>query len=150
MPNDSDDRAHEEEGKPTRTALKRELRRLARDFADDIVALLDRHGVWDDVKQERPARRADDKRVRRSAEALTKVKARILGELSTRSEPVSIGSVAATLGMTSRQITHPMSLLVEEGAVLRTGVRRGARYELAPKERRKRAKKKKKAARRRG
>lgn len=138
-----------EDDKPTRAGLKRELRRLAREFADDVVMLLDRHGVWDEVKIERPALDDDAKRIRRSTDALEKVKARILTELGTRSEPVSIGSVAATLGVTSRQITHPMSLLVEEGDVLRTGVRRGARYELAPR-RRKRTKPKKKAARGRG
>jgi DNA-binding transcriptional ArsR family regulator len=137
--------------KPTRAALRRELRRLARNFADDIVDLLDRHGVWDDVKAERPAT-TESPRVRRSPDALAKVKSRIVSELRTRSEPVSIGSIAATLGLTSRQITHPMSLLVDEGLVLRTGIRRGARYRLAPQKRgrskKKKTKKKKKAARR--
>lgn len=138
-----------DDDRPTRAALKRELRRLAREFADDVVVLLDQHRVWDDVKVERPPLDDEAKRIRRSTDTLEKVKSRILTELGTRSEPVSIGSVAATLGLTSRQITHPMSLLVEEGDVLRTGVRRGARYELAPR-RRKRSKPKKKAARKRG
>ncbi len=139
-----------EHPKPTRTALRRELRRLARDFADDIVDLLDRHGMWDEVKAEPAEIDNDDKRVRRSADALGRVKTRILAELATRSTPVSIGSVAATLGLTSRQITHPMSLLVEEGVVERSGARRGARYQLTPDSPRKRAPKKKRAARKRG
>ncbi len=140
-----------DEHKPTRAALRRELRRLARDFADDIVALLDRHGAWDEARAEEPSSDDESKRVRRTSDALEKVKARIVAELGTRSEPVSIGSVAATLGLTSRQITHPMSLLVEEGAVVRDGVRRGARYALAPAARRRRGhNKRKKAAARRG
>ncbi len=138
-------------GRPTRTALKRELRSLARDFADDMLALLDRHGVWDESRPEHTVDDDDAKRVRRSGDALKEVKTRILAELGSCSEPVSIGAVASTLGMTSRQITHPMSILVDAGDVQRTGIRRGARYQIARTEKRtKRTKRKKKAARRGG
>lgn len=115
--------------RPTRAALRREIRLLARDFADQLVTVLDRHGMWDEAAV------LDDSgdtsaRIRRSTSDLEKVMARILDDLHTRKEPVSIGKVAATLGLSSRQVAHPMSLLVDEGKVLRSGERRGARYQV--------------------
>jgi hypothetical protein len=118
--------------RPTRAALRRELRHLARDFADELVNVLDRHGMWDDSSPEEPTRDDAARRIRRSLGDLEKVMHRILADLKTRKEPVSIGKVAATLGLSSRQVAHPMGLLVDDGRVLRGGVRRGARYELAP------------------
>jgi hypothetical protein len=130
---------------PSRTALRRQLRQLARNFADDIVELLDRQGVWDDGAGDDNEDEA--KRVRRSPDALSQVKERILAELAALHTPASIGAIANRMGLTSRQITHPLSLLVDDQAVLRSGARRGARYQLAP---RKRASKKKRAAPKRG
>jgi hypothetical protein len=131
--------------RPGRAALRRELRVMARDFADQLVGLLERAGFWD----ERHGGEADDepKRVRRSSDTLDDVKELIVAELKQLRGPVGIGAVAAALGMKSRQITHPMSLLVEEGKIVRHGVRRGARYEIAPRPKRPAAKKKKPARR---
>jgi hypothetical protein len=136
--------------RPSRAAIRRELRQLARDFADQLVTLLEGAGFWD----EGALGDGDDepKRVRRSPGTLDEVKDRIVEELRGLGGPVGIGAVANALGMKSRQITHPMSLLVEEGKVQRGGVRRGARYEIAGKKKKapapKRAKKKKAAKRR--
>jgi len=119
-------------GRSSRKAVRRELRQLAREFADQLVVMLERHGVWDDEGHERELGDDAARRIRRSLADLEKVMNRILADLNTRKEPVAIGKVAATLGLTSRQAAHPMSLLVETGKVLRHGERRGARYELAP------------------
>ena len=122
-------------GRPTPAALRRELRKLARDFADDVVALLDDHGMWDEPEPDSDALGA--RRMRRSPDDLLQVMDAILDDLSSRAGPVSIGEVADALETTSRRITHPMSMLVDEGKVARTGERRGARYELKrPKSRR--------------
>jgi len=123
---------------PSRAAIRRELRRLTRELADTLVEMLDNSGVWSDARVERADGDAGARRVRRTTEALDKVMARILADLRTRKEPVAIGTVAATLGVTSRQIAHPMSLLVTEGRVRRSGERRGARYRLAPPPKRRR------------
>ncbi len=138
MTADDDKRAK----RPTRAALRRELRLLARDFADQLVTVLDRHGMWDEAAvMDEPG---ESSRIRRSTSELEKVMARILDDLHTRKEPVSIGKVAATLGLSSRQVAHPMSLLVDEGKVMRSGERRGARYQVvvhkpAPKRRAKKS-----------
>lgn len=126
-------------GRPTPAALRRELRKLARDFADDVVALLEEHGMWDEPEPDSDALGA--RRLRRSPDDLLQVMDAIVEDLAARGDPVSIGEVADALETTSRRITHPMSLLVEEGKVLRTGERRGARYELKrPKATKKKAK----------
>lgn len=141
--------------KPTPAALRRELRKLARDFADDVVALLEDHGMWDE-----PEPQSDElggRRVRRSPDDLQEVMAAILTDLAERDRPVPIGDVATALETTSRRITHPMSLLVEEGKVKRTGERRGARYETVrgrraskPSKSKSRSKAKRSAKKRRG
>ena len=116
------------DGRPSPAALRRELRKLARDFADDVVALLEEQGMWDEPAPESDALGA--RRMRRSPDDLLQVMDAILDNLSSRTAPVSIGEVAEALQTTSRRITHPMSLLVEDGKVVRTGERRGARYEV--------------------
>jgi predicted HTH transcriptional regulator len=120
-------------GKPTPAALRRELRRLARDFADDVVAVLEEHGMWDEPELDEDELAA--RRVRRSPGDLQQVMTIIVAELKRCTEPVSIGYVAEVLGTTSRQITHPMSLLVDEGKVERSGARRGARYQVKKRKR---------------
>lgn len=118
--------------RPTRTTLKRELRRLAREFADDLVELLEHHGMWEAPRDDEPNDFAA-KRVRRTPAALGRVADRILSDLRGRRRPVAISAVAKGLGMTPREIAHPMSQLVAEGKVARTGERRGARYRLVSK-----------------
>jgi len=114
------------------------MRRLARDFADDLVELLERHGMWDLPQDDEP-NDFGAKRVRRTTVALERVAARIVEDLQGRRRPVAISTVAKALGMTPREIAHPMSLLVDRGRVVRTGERRGARYRLATKRAAKRA-----------
>ena len=132
--------------RPTPAALRRELRKLARDFTDDVVALLEDHGMWDEPAPDSDALGA--RRLRRSPDDLLEVMDAIVHDLATRLGPVSIGEVADALETTSRRITHPMSLLVEEGKVARTGERRGARYELKRSKARKAKKSKAKSTRR--
>jgi hypothetical protein len=124
--------------KPSRAALRQELRALVIGLADRIVEALDRHGVWE--TQTAPAETHAPRRVRRSATALQELGGRIVAELRLRRTPVRIGAIARELGLRSRQLAHPLALLVEEGAVVRTGTRRGACYELASRARRARAK----------
>jgi hypothetical protein len=112
-----------------RGALRREVRRLARVFAEQLLVLLDRHGVWDEPKP--AAVEAAQRRVRRSIDALGKIGDRVLADLRTRKEPVAISQIATALGHSPRQLSHPLALLVAEGKVVLSGERRGARYQLA-------------------
>lgn len=126
----SAERPPSDEARQARSHLKGELRQLTRAFAHDLIALLDRYGVFDEDKPLKPPPKMETKRVRRTQDALDVVQGRILDDLRTRTEAVSIGMVARSLGLTSRQVAHPMRLLVENGVVLRSGERRGARYQL--------------------
>lgn len=128
--------------KPTRTALRRELRNLARAFADGVVELLDRHGMW----EEAPIEESDlGKRTRRTMDALQSVGELVLADLRSRKQPVAISVIAEALGMDTREVAHPIHLLVSEGKVVQSGSRRGARYQVA-----RRARAKPKKARKRG
>jgi DNA-binding transcriptional ArsR family regulator len=113
-----------------RTALRRELRRLARALADQVVELLDTHGLWDEQTSDREQEPLSARRIRRSADALADVGKRLLGELGRHAEPVAISTLAAALGVSTRAIAHPLTRLVEQGLVARTGERRGTRYQL--------------------
>ena len=73
-------------GRPTPAALRRELRKLARDFADDVVALLEDHGMWDEPEPDSDALGA--RRMRRSPDDLLQVMDAILDDLSSRAGPV--------------------------------------------------------------
>ncbi|MBI4703508.1 MAG: hypothetical protein HY744_20550 [Deltaproteobacteria bacterium] len=115
----------------TPAALRNELRRLGRAFADQIFGLVERQGL--PGKRLQPARgEPAPGRVRRSAAELRELGERIVVVLRARREPMSIGAIAAELGATAREIAHPALLLVRRGVLARTGERRGARYELVP------------------
>ena len=74
--------------KPTRTTMRRELRNLARAFADGVVELLDRHGMWEEAAADEED--IAGKRVRRTMDTLRDVADRILGDLRSRKQPVAI------------------------------------------------------------
>ncbi len=137
--------------------MRTELRALSRRFADDLLATLDRYGIWDERGRWRVAGEPDDsaagaqqratrKRLRRTTTALDKVTDRILAVLQPLRQPVAISAIAAELDTSPRQIAHPIALLVEQGTVIKTGQRRGTRYRLAAG--RKRAAARRKATRR--
>ena len=108
-----------------RAAVRRDLRQLVADFAEGLVALLDRRGLFDDHDEE-----ALSERVRRSPDMLAEVCARVLASLRAHRQPVAISIIADDLASTPRQLAHPLALLVERGQVTRTGTRRGTRYAL--------------------
>lgn len=117
--------------------LRRQLRRLARDFADEVARLLDRHGTWHRSGPSAGHARDRDRapkpqRQRRSAASLKDIGDRIIRELGSHSQPMAISTIAAQLGVEPRQIAHPIALLVGQGLVIQTGERRGTRYQLAP------------------
>lgn len=119
----------------TRTALRRELRRLGRQFADEVFETLERHGVLDALAQRHGAQDASaggtaGARVRRSDAALEQITKEIVRALRTSREPVAISTIAARMGSTPRHIAHPLALLVARGEVVKTGERRGTRYQL--------------------
>lgn len=127
--------------KLTRTALRRELRQLSRQFAEQLFETLERYGVWDDLaRRQRPrngqgARGQDpdaEPRVRRSEDALLRVCDEVVAALRGEQEPVAISTIARNMGVSTRRIAHPLALLVARGAVIKTGERRGARYALVP------------------
>jgi hypothetical protein len=109
--------------------LKRELRNLARDFADQLVEVLDRYGMWDAPEED--DQDLASKRVRRSLDTLHEVGDHILASLSDHGEQIAISDIAAELGLTPRDIAHPIALLVSEGKVIKSGTRRGTRYQVA-------------------
>jgi hypothetical protein len=115
--------------KPSRGALRREIRDLARSFADDLVLLLERHGIWSELEAVEPDDAAA-RRIRRSPDALRGLGDRILDDLRARKGPAAISAIAGAVGATAREIAHPIHLLVEQGLVQRSGERRGARYEI--------------------
>lgn len=116
----------------TKAGLRRAIRAMALEIADAVVDLVEQQGLWDE-----PAPRSEDeppaRRVRRSPADLEVWMSRILGELRRADEPLAIGTIAERLGTSSRQIAHPMALLVDQGKVTRRGERRGARYHLPKK-----------------
>ena len=113
----------------SRTALRRQLRQMARSFAEQLLDLLDEHGYWDEREEAEDTFRS--KRVRRTDETLDRVERQILDVMANYSEPVAISVVAEALGLSARSISHPLARLVEENKVIRSGERRGARYLLA-------------------
>ncbi len=117
---------------PSRTALRRAIRELARAFGEQLLGLLEEQGLFREPARapEREDEVAAPRRYRRTRGALEVVLSRVLAELGRRETPVSIGVLAAALGVETRILAHPLSLLVEQGKVERTGERRGARYEL--------------------
>lgn len=119
----------------TRTALRRELRRLSREFADELCEMLERYGVFEALAQQaRPgtAHRAADEgarvRIRRSDDALEAICGEVLEALRVERAPAAISTIAARMGTTPREIAHPLALLVARGDVTKRGERRGTRY----------------------
>lgn len=123
--------------KPSRSELRRQVRSLARRFADELVDLLDESGFWDEPE---PMSEQDplNRRVRRSGAALEEVASRIEADLRARRQAVAISAIAEAMEMSARELTHPMNRLLEDGRIVRVGEKRGARYKIAPKRRTKR------------
>ena len=116
---------------PNKVQLRRELRALAREFADRVVDVLEEHGMF----EERPNDwSVQTPRVRRTPDALSALCERLLEVLETTDDAVAISRLAQDVGMSTREIAHPLSLLIDKGLVVRSGLRRGARYRLAHKQ----------------
>ncbi len=118
--------------KPSRSELRRKVRSLARQFADDLIGLLDDGGFW-----EEPEPQSDDdplsRRVRRSDAALEVLADRIEQALRDNPKAVAISAIAEALQVSARELTHPMNRLLSDGRILRVGEKRGARYTVAAK-----------------
>ena len=128
--------------KPTRAEVKRELRRITREFADTLLETLDRLGVWSNGAADEEEEELAAIRVRRSAPALSKLCELIIDDLRARRRPVAISTIAQSLGLTTREISHPLATLVQESKVLKSGERRGTRYQLARQRRSRRPRRK--------
>ena len=123
--------------KPTRSSLRREIRRLSREFADQLFETLEQHGVFDALAQHNRARgdgqgdpTGEPGRIRRSDDVLEAVCRRVTRALRAEREPAAISNIAARMDTTPRDIAHPLALLVAHGEVVQTGERRGTRYAL--------------------
>lgn len=114
--------------KPSKAVLERALRRLALDFARQIVRELESLGAFE-TKTHSGARPKPPSRRRRTGGALESLSAELLALVAAESAPVAIGQLAERLGVDRRALTHPLTLLVTQGKLARTGTRRGARYE---------------------
>jgi hypothetical protein len=123
------DRDAAKEPTPSRSDLRRELRRLARQFADDLIDTLDRYGVWEEPKLDAEAAELASKRVRRTRDTLQTLGDDVLAVLLAHDEPIAISVLAEVLDLGTRTIAHPLAMLVSEGRVVQHGTRRGARYE---------------------
>lgn len=110
--------------RPGRTVVRRELRRIARAFADELLSTLDELGVFD-PEAKTPAR---TKRVRRSDHNLDELSVRILALMSHYGEALAISDIAAGLELSKRDIAHPVAQLVAADKLVQLGERRGVRY----------------------
>lgn len=115
---------------PNKAQLRRELRSLAKEFADRVFVLLEEHGIFDERSSDWSVQAP---RVRRSPDALSALSERLLVALEEADEAVAISRLAQAVALSTREIAHPLSLLIEQGKVVRSGQRRGARYRLVPK-----------------
>lgn len=107
---------------PVRPEIEAALRRAAERMIGEVLAILAEAGP---VMQERaPGPR---RRMRRRAHSLERLAAEVLATLSTR-DGVSVGDIARALGAEARELTRPLTWLLQRGQVRRTGERRGARY----------------------
>ena len=110
--------------RPGRTVVKRELRRVARAFADELFDTLDELGVFEtDIKPS-----SKPTRVRRSDHKLDEVSARILAMMNHYGEALAISDIAAGLELSKRDIAHPIAMLVAAEKLIQLGERRGVRY----------------------
>ena len=115
----------------TRTELKRELKQLARQFADQLVDLLDAYGVWDEPDEVAgPEQGLRSRRVRRGVDELERMGERVVAALRKLVKPAAISELAEVMRLDARNIAHPLARLVEGGTIVRTGERRGTRYHL--------------------
>ncbi len=123
-----------ERPKPSRAQLRRELRGLAQRFANDVMQLLDDSGFWEEPEpssEEGPLVR----RVRRSDAAIQDLAAQVEADLRARGTAAAISEIAEALGISARELAHPLNRLLSEERILRVGEKRGARYRAAPKAR---------------
>ena len=109
----------------SRAALRQRAHQLARRFAADLFALLDKNGIWEAAP---PTDTRTQTRVRRTEAALEEACRDVLAIIRRARDPIAISDVAAALDLAPREVGHPLALLVAEGKVVRTGTRRGARY----------------------
>ncbi|MFP6684758.1 MAG: hypothetical protein VB934_08600 [Polyangiaceae bacterium] len=121
--------------RPGRTVVRRELRRVARAFADELLSTLDDLGVFD-PEARTPARA---KRVRRSDHNLDELSVRIIALMNHYGEALAISDIAAGLELSKRDIAHPMAQLVAAEKLVQIGERRGVRYVVPTKSPRKAA-----------
>jgi len=110
--------------RPGRTVVRRELRRVARAFADELLSTLDELGVFD-PEARTPARA---KRVRRSDHKLDELSVRIIALMNHYGEALAISDIAAGLELSKRDIAHPIAQLVAAEKLVQIGERRGVRY----------------------
>ncbi len=115
--------------RPGRTVVRRELRRVARAFADELLSTLDDLGVFD-PEAKIPARA---KRVRRSDHNLDELSVRIIALMNHYGEALAISDIAAGLELSKRDIAHPIAQLVAAEKLVQIGERRGVRYVLPTK-----------------
>jgi hypothetical protein len=113
----------------TRAQVRQQVRRMARELADAMVSLLERHGMWgEETANETHDEEPKPKRVRRSESALEELCAELYDVVQRASEPMAISAIADAAGLDRRDVAHPLSLLVDEGKLVRSGARRGTRY----------------------
>jgi hypothetical protein len=124
----------------SRSALRREVRKLALDLAQALMQLLERQGLWDEgaLPTRAPGAEAslrpeseESRRVRRPTALLDALSERLVGALRHERAPVAISALARRLGTSPRVISHPLAQLVARGEVSKSGTRRGTRYALA-------------------
>lgn len=115
----------EAEARELRKQVRAVVGRLARAFAAELAAELERLLLGVDTVRPTPHEKA---RRRRDDRALEDVSSRVLAFVANATGPVAIRELSAALELDRRELAHPLSLLVSEGKLARTGERRGARY----------------------
>jgi len=133
-------------------ALEAEIRALAERFISDLVTLIQHQPFAESadalaeattpmsspastrrVKAASLAKREAAPRSRRSTEEVLELRDRIIALVKEAPEGLAVREMAARLGVSAKEITRPLALATQSGALVRQGEKRLARYFAAQK-----------------
>jgi hypothetical protein len=126
---------------PTRADLERLVRRVVREvtksLTERLLEALERHMETPSAPT-RDAANSGRPRRRRDPEALSALEGQALELLDREGGTLAIGDMARALGVPRHELVHPLKRLVAEGLLVRSGARRGVKYQSVPRSSRRR------------
>jgi DNA-binding transcriptional ArsR family regulator len=111
------------------SALERNIRELCDHLAEDLLRIV-RAAITSDPEGPGPAPLRTRRRVRRRAATLRRIADSILAVLSKRGG-IAVSEIAAAIGASPRETVRPLTLLLAQGSIEKTGERKGTRYSIA-------------------